>query len=233
MLTIKKFIGLPALLLGVAGAVTVMGVSSPVLAAECNPLSVVGSYGTVGTTGTTDTMGTTGTTGTSSTMGTTGGTTDTSNTVVTRTISSPGTGGMASDWNTDFSVPAGSRFNGFVARMTSKDAGAFPVKIFLKYSDNTTDTVLDQTVSLNAGETKSLKVAPRTNVEPVQVSTVVGSPESAGKTYTVSVDGCYGEGYGQGYGDRRVWRSGKLYYPLYGPNGRYPYDYPVQKTWWN
>ena len=199
MLTIKKFIGLPALLLGLAGAVTVMGVSSPVLAASgCTALGVVGSYATAGNT-TTDTMGTTGTPG---------------STTTTTTTTTPG--------STDFSVPGGTGFTGFVARMTAKDAGTFPVKIYLKYSNNTSDLVLDQPVSLNAGETKSLAFAPRTDAEPVQVSTIV---DSQGMAYTVFVDGCF----------KRPWwlESNQLYFPMYGPGGRYPFARPVTKTWWN
>ena len=224
MLTIKKFIGLPALLLGLAGAVTVMGVSSPVLAASgCTALGVVGSYATAGNT-TTDTMGTTGTPGSTTTTTTTPGTTDSmgnpgtmgtpGSTTTTTTTTTPG--------STDFSVPGGTGFTGFVARMTAKDAGTFPVKIYLKYSNNTSDLVLDQPVSLNAGETKSLAFAPRTDAEPVQVSTIV---DSQGMAYTVFVDGCF----------KRPWwlESNQLYFPMYGPGGRYPFARPVTKTWWN
>ena len=240
MLTIKKFIGLPALLLGLAGAVTVMGVSSPAFAGAgvgCTALGVVGSYGTAGTT-TTDTMGNTGTSstpgsttttttttptpGTTDTMGTTGtpGSTTTTTTTTPGTTDTMGTTGIPG--TTDFSVPGGGGFNGFVARMTATDAGTFPVRIYLKYSNNTSDLVLDQPVSLNAGETKSLAFAPRTDAEPFQVSTVV---DSQGRAYTVYVDGCF----------KRPWwlESNQLYFPMYGPGGRYPFARPVTKTWWN
>ncbi|HEY5138059.1 MAG TPA: hypothetical protein VIJ25_01890, partial [Methylococcales bacterium] len=147
--------------------------------------------------GTTDTLGTTGTPGSTTT-----------------TTTTPGT--------TDFSVPGGAGFNGFVARVTAKDAGTFPVRVFLKYSNNTSDVVLDEPVSLNAGQTKILTFAPRTDAEPVQVSTIV---DSQGSAYTVFVDGCV----------KRPWwlESNQLYFPMYGPGGRYPFARPVTKTWWN
>ncbi|MGA7934274.1 MAG: hypothetical protein WCA35_12065 [Kovacikia sp.] len=113
-----------------------------------------------------------------------------SGTQVTKKVSPPATFYTKNDWNTDFSVPGGARFSSYVVRISSQDDAAYPMKGFLKYSDNTNDNFLNETVSLTAGGTKSFTATPRP-VEPYQVNVLIGSLESLGKTYTLAVEGCY------------------------------------------
>lgn len=112
-------------------------------------------------------------------------------TSVTKTVSPPATLWTRNNWNTDFEVPGGARFNRYVVRMTAQTGAAFPTKIFLKYSNNTADNFLNKTVPLNPGQSIAFPATPRPANDPFQVNVFVGGIEVTGQVYMLSVEGCY------------------------------------------
>ena len=112
-------------------------------------------------------------------------------TEVTKKVSPFGTFLTKNNWNTDFAVPSGARFNRFTVTISSQNDASYAMKIFLKYSNNTTDNFLNQNVSLKVGKSMSFKATPRPSDDPYQVNLYVGGAEAIGNTYTLSVAGCY------------------------------------------
>ena len=110
---------------------------------------------------------------------------------VTKKVSPPSTFLTKSDWNTDFAVPSDAGFNSFVATITSENDATYSMKLFLKYSNNTTDNFLNQNVSLKVGKSMSFKATPRPSNQPYQVNVLVGGMSGVGNTYKLSVAGCY------------------------------------------
>ncbi|WP_019501476.1 hypothetical protein [Pseudanabaena sp. PCC 6802] len=110
---------------------------------------------------------------------------------VTKRVSPPGTLLTKNNWNTDFAVPSGARFNRFNITLSSQNDATYAVKVFLKYSNNTTDNFVNQNVPLRVGQSVSFKATPRLAEDPFQVNVNVGGTSAIGNTYTLSVTGCY------------------------------------------
>jgi hypothetical protein len=110
---------------------------------------------------------------------------------VTKKASPPGTFVTKNNWNIDFAVPSGSRFNRFTVTLSSQNDATYTVKLFLKYSNNTTDNFTNQNVSLKVGKSVSFKATPRLSDDPYQVNVYVGGTSAIGNTYSLSVTGCY------------------------------------------
>lgn len=120
-------------------------------------------------------------------------------TSVTKRVSPPNAGtipkvpvGFRGNWDTDFAVPGGMRFNQYVATIQSESTedANFKVKMFLKYSDGTADRIFDDNVSLTPGESREITGRPRENDGPFQVNLNVGGVDALGQSYTLSVLGC-------------------------------------------
>jgi hypothetical protein len=109
---------------------------------------------------------------------------------VTKRVSPPGTFLTKNNWNTDFAVPSGARFNRFTMTLSSQNNATYTVKLFLKYSNNTTDNFVNQNVPLKVGQSVSFNATPRPGDNPFQVNVFVGGTSAIGNTYTVSVVGC-------------------------------------------
>lgn len=92
------------------------------------------------------------------------------------------------NWNTDFAIPTGKKFDFFVGTMLPENTGTYDVSIRLKYPDNTSDTVYSKNVPMEKGESYSLTFRTPTSKQPYQVNTLIGG--SNNNTYTVSIIGC-------------------------------------------
>jgi len=111
-------------------------------------------------------------------------------TSATKSVSIPATLWTRNNWNTDFSVPGGVRFNRYVVIMTAKNGAVFDMKTFLKYSDNTADNFLNQSVPFNAGQTMTFVATPRPNDNPFAVNVFVGGISAVNSVYTLTVEAC-------------------------------------------
>jgi hypothetical protein len=111
-------------------------------------------------------------------------------TQVEKTVSLPGTLTTRSNWNTDFSVPNGRSFRRYVATFTPRNSGNYTVQMSLKYANNTSGEVYDQTATFEQGRSYTISGAPRLNATPYQVNVSVGGVPVTGNTYILSVAGC-------------------------------------------
>jgi hypothetical protein len=147
---------------------SIVSLNSPILAQNCSPIPVVGGQGNS----------------------------------VTKTVSPPtipaGPLGMlginitSNNWNTDWAVPGGAKFRRYVVTVTSNDGGIFDIKMYLKYSDQTSDEFFNtEGVQLQPNQPLIIKGTPRPQDQPFQVNLFVNGVRSIGNTYTASVVGCY------------------------------------------
>jgi hypothetical protein len=118
-------------------------------------------------------------------------------TQVKKTVSQPtitGPFGMKitrSNWNTDWAVSGGRNYNYYIAKITSEEGGSFDVKMYLKYSDQTTDEFYNtQGVEITQNNPLRITATPRPNDEPYQVNLLVGGLDHIGNSYQASVFGC-------------------------------------------
>ncbi|WP_013334529.1 hypothetical protein [Gloeothece verrucosa] len=120
---------------------------------------------------------------------------------ITKTVSPPtipaGPLGMVgvditrNNWNTDWAVPSEQKFKRFIATISS-DGGAFDIKMYLKYSDQTTGEFYNSDgVQINSNQPLQIEAAPRPDDEPYQVNLLVGGLNHIGSNYTASVVACY------------------------------------------
>lgn len=112
-------------------------------------------------------------------------------TVVEKKITPGGTLFTNDNWNTDFAVPSGRNFNLYTATITAKDNANYAIKLFLKYSNNTTDKFYDQTTPLKKGKPLVISGEPRARESPYQINVLVGGLEAIGTEYSLTVSGCY------------------------------------------
>ncbi|MBR8831394.1 MAG: hypothetical protein N5P05_002049 [Chroococcopsis gigantea SAG 12.99] len=118
---------------------------------------------------------------------------------VTKTVSQPTIksplGGIditRNNWNTDWAVPGDRSFHRFIATVSSPKGGSFDIKMFLKYSDQTTGEFFNTDgVSIQPDKPLILKADNRPDDVPYQVNLFIGGLNHMGNTYTASVVGCY------------------------------------------
>lgn len=118
-------------------------------------------------------------------------------TSVTKTVSQPTIPGplgikvTQDNWNTDWAVPGNTDFNAFKAEIISKNGSSFSVKMYLKYSDQTSDNFFDQdSVNLKPNEPLIIEATPREKDQPYQINLFVGGLNHVGNNYQASVMGC-------------------------------------------
>ena len=92
------------------------------------------------------------------------------------------------NWNTDFAVPTGEKYDFFVGKMLPENTDNYEVSIHLKYPNGTSDTVYSRNIELERGESYSLTFQTPTSNQPYQVNVRVGG--SNNNAYTISVLGC-------------------------------------------
>ncbi len=120
---------------------------------------------------------------------------------VTKTVSPPtvpaGPLGMVgvdvtrNNWNTDWAVPGDVSFRRYIVTLTSNDEGSFEIRMYLKYSDQTSDEFFNnEAVRFQPDKPLKIEAQPVPEDEPYQVNLFVNGIESLGKTYTASVVGC-------------------------------------------
>jgi hypothetical protein len=117
---------------------------------------------------------------------------------VTKTVSQPtvpsvfGVDITRNNWNTDWAVPSDRSWQKFVATISSDEGGSFDIQMYLKYSDQTTGQFFNQQdVRIDPGKPLTITATPEPNDEPYQVNLFIGGINHFGKTYTVTVVGCY------------------------------------------
>ena len=118
-------------------------------------------------------------------------------TEVDKTITTPSIPGpfgiqiAGSNWNTDWSVPNTQRFNSYKARIISDKGGTFSIKMYFKYSDDTSDPFYEQSdLKLAAKEPLEVESTIRRTDQPYQVNIFVGGVKSIGNQYKAVVYGC-------------------------------------------
>ncbi|AFY79592.1 MAG: hypothetical protein IGR93_13930 [Hydrococcus sp. C42_A2020_068] len=114
---------------------------------------------------------------------------------LSKTVSPPSVPLFNNNWNTDFAVDARADYDNYVATLTPEHDGEYSIKMYLKYSNNTTDKFYDQKVVLSAGQPLTISATPRRNEQPYQVNIFVGGLVSVGKTYRLTVEGCSQESF--------------------------------------
>jgi hypothetical protein len=98
---------------------------------------------------------------------------------------------LRSDWNTDWSVPGGDRFESYKATIVSDEGGSFDIQMYLKYSDNTADEFYKTNgVQLAPGKPLEITATSRRSEQPYQVNLYIGGMKAVGTRYTASVVGC-------------------------------------------
>jgi len=116
---------------------------------------------------------------------------------VTKTVSGPTLPGpfgikiKRNNWNTDWAVPGGRKFKNFVATIVSENGGAFDIRLFLKYSDQTAEEFFNQNgTQLEPEKPLTIDATPRPEDNPFQVNIFVNGLPAIGQTYRASVVGC-------------------------------------------
>jgi hypothetical protein len=92
------------------------------------------------------------------------------------------------NWNTDFAIPTGKKYDFFVANMRPENDDDYEVSIYLKYPDGSNSSVYNRNVPLERNETYSLTFQTPTEKQPYQVNFRVGG--SNNNAYTISILGC-------------------------------------------
>lgn len=95
---------------------------------------------------------------------------------------------LRNNWNTDFAVPSGTKYEFYVANMMPENTDNYEASIHLKYADGSSDTVYSRNVAVERGETYSLTFQSPTQRQPYQVNIRVGG--SNNNAYSISVLGC-------------------------------------------
>jgi hypothetical protein len=104
----------------------------------------------------------------------------------------PGVNLTHNNWNTDWVVPTTRKFKNFVATITADNSGAFDIKMYLKYSDDTADEFFNtQGVQIPSERPLRITATPRPEEQPYQVNLFVGGLNRIGNSYKASVVGCF------------------------------------------
>lgn len=112
-------------------------------------------------------------------------------TEVMKKVTPPSLPFFHNNWNTDFSVDRRFDYYRYVATFMPDDDGQYAIKMYLKYSNNTDDRFYDQKVKLAAGQPFTITATSRRDEQPYQINIFVGDLVSVGKTYKLTVDGCW------------------------------------------
>jgi hypothetical protein len=117
---------------------------------------------------------------------------------ITKTISHPNIPGPAgiriarNNWNTDWAVPGGKNFRNFVATITSETNNTFNIRVYLKFSDQTSTRIFrSKDVEIGPKNPLVVRAEATPNDQPFQVNVWAGGLPNIGKTYTALVVGCY------------------------------------------
>ncbi len=92
------------------------------------------------------------------------------------------------NWNTDFAIPTGKKYDFFVGKMTPENTASYDISIHLKYPNGTSDTVYSRNVQMERGEGYSLTFQTPTANQPYQVNVRVGGANN--NAYNISILGC-------------------------------------------
>jgi hypothetical protein len=116
---------------------------------------------------------------------------------VSKTVSQPtipgpfGINVTSNNWNTDWSVPGGQKFQSFKIKIVSESGGSFGISMYLKYSDQTSDQFFDQeSIRLEPNTPLIIEATPRKNDQPFQINLFVGGLNHLGNSYRASALGC-------------------------------------------
>jgi hypothetical protein len=111
---------------------------------------------------------------------------------VEKTVTIPAIPGFfAHNWNTDWAIPTDTKFKNYKAVVISDSDGIFDVKMYLKYSDETSDPFYEQkNIELTANDPLNIKITGRRQEQPYQVNLLVGGMKASGYKYRASVYGC-------------------------------------------
>jgi hypothetical protein len=139
-------------------------INLPAVAETCIPLSLVGGEGS-----------------------------EVSKTVSQPTI--PGPFGITitrNNWNTDWAIPGGINFHRFVTTITAPNGGSFNIRMFLKYSDQTSGEFFNQDgVVIDPQKPLIIKAESLPDDFPFQINLFIGGLNQIGNVYTASVVGCH------------------------------------------
>lgn len=139
-------------------------VNLPAVAETCIPLSLVGGEGS-----------------------------EVSKTVSQPTI--PGPFGITitrNNWNTDWAIPGGINFNRFVTTITAPNGGSFNIRMFLKYSDQTSEDIFNKdSVAIDSKKPLIIEKKSSSDDFPFQINLFIGGLNQIGNSYTASVVGCH------------------------------------------
>lgn len=95
---------------------------------------------------------------------------------------------LRNNWNTDFAVPSGIKYDFYVGNMTAENTDNYDVSINLKYPDGSSETVYSRNVPMQRDKTYSLTFKTSTGRQPYQVNALIGGANN--NAYTISVLGC-------------------------------------------
>jgi hypothetical protein len=116
---------------------------------------------------------------------------------ISKTVSQPTVPGplgikiTRNNWNTDWAIPGGRRFRRFVTTISVPRGASFDIRLFLKYSDQTSDEFFN-TNSARIEPDKPLTIVStvRPGDQPFLVNLFVNGIQHIGNAYTASVVGC-------------------------------------------
>lgn len=117
---------------------------------------------------------------------------------VTKTVSQPTIPGpfglkiTRNNWNTDWAIPGGINFNRFTTTITTPSNNSFNIRMFLKYSDQTSEEFFNNE-NIMIGAEKPLIIEAKSSPEdfPSQINLFIGGLNQIGNSYTASVVGCH------------------------------------------
>lgn len=104
--------------------------------------------------------------------------------VITKTISSI----LATNFDTDFAVPAGVKFRSFKAMMRPQNEAVYGVTVNLKYPDNSYSTAFRKDVAMTRNKVYSLPFQSSTGNQPYQINLNVNGDNN--NVYSIAVIGC-------------------------------------------
>jgi len=96
------------------------------------------------------------------------------------------------NWNTDWAVSGTAHFRRYVVIVSSPDGGPFNIRMYLKYSNQTSSKFFDQKgVKINPSQPLRLVGYPRPGNQPYQVNLFLNGMDSLSKTFKAQAIGCY------------------------------------------
>jgi len=95
----------------------------------------------------------------------------------------------SNNWNTDFIVPGGVRFNYYTITITAENTANYNVAAHFKYPDNSSSTVFENgSLPLQQWKPRSLNVKSPTGRQPFQVNLRIGG--NNGNVYRARISAC-------------------------------------------